>query len=128
MPDISFSDAPEFRLNRQRQLHRGVLLSSPESQGYLQEAQLGRWEKGALAPLPKGASQVEAICQRRKCGLDPWVRKMPWKRKWQPPPVFLPEECHGQRSAVGYSPWGCKEWDTAEPLRTAQEGPQAPLS
>ena len=32
----------------------------------------------------------------------------PWRRKWQPPPVFLPGKSHGQRSLVGYSPWGCK--------------------
>ena len=38
--------------------------------------------------------------------MDPWVRKIPWRRKWQPTPVFLPGECHGQRSLVDYSPWG----------------------
>ena len=42
-------------------------------------------------------------------GFDPCVRKIPWRRKWQPTPVFLPEESHGQRSLVGYSPWGHKE-------------------
>ena len=36
---------------------------------------------------------------------DPRVGKIPWRRKWQPIPVFLPEECHGQRSLAGYSPW-----------------------
>jgi len=40
---------------------------------------------------------------------DPWVRKTPWRRKWQPTPVFLPGESHGQRSLAGYSPWGHKE-------------------
>ena len=45
---------------------------------------------------------------------DPWVRKLPWRRKKQPTPVFLPGESHGQRSLVGYSPWGCKESDTTE--------------
>ena len=38
----------------------------------------------------------------------------PWSRKWQPTPVFLPGESHGQRSLAGYSPWGCKESDTIE--------------
>ena len=42
---------------------------------------------------------------------DPWVRKIPWRRKWQPIPVFLPGESHGQRSLASYSPWGCKELD-----------------
>ena len=40
--------------------------------------------------------------------------KIPWRKKWQPTPVFLPGEFHGQRSLVGYSPWGCKESDTTE--------------
>ena len=42
---------------------------------------------------------------------DPWVRKTPWRRKWQPTPVFLPGESHGQRSLAGYNPWGCTESD-----------------
>ena len=45
---------------------------------------------------------------RRRLGFDPWVRKIPWRRKWQPTPVFLPGESHGQRSLEGYSPWGRK--------------------
>ena len=45
---------------------------------------------------------------------DPRVGKIPWRRAWQPTPVFLPGESHGQRSLVGYSPWGCKELDTTE--------------
>ena len=49
-------------------------------------------------------------------GLDPWVGKIPWRRKWQPTPVFLPGESHGRRSQVGYSPWGCKESDMTERL------------
>ena len=42
-------------------------------------------------------------------GSDPWVRKIPWRRKWQPTPVFLPGEFHAQRNLVGYSPWDHKE-------------------
>jgi len=48
----------------------------------------------------------------KRRGFNLWVRKIPWRRKWQPTPVFLPEEFHGQRSLVGYSPWDCKELDT----------------
>ena len=40
-----------------------------------------------------------------------WVGKSLWRRKWQPTPVNSPGESHGQRSLVGYSPWGCKESD-----------------
>ena len=43
--------------------------------------------------------------------LDPWVRKIPWRRKWQPASEFLPAESHGQRSLAGYSPQGGKEVD-----------------
>ena len=50
---------------------------------------------------------------------DPWVRKIPWRRKWQPTPVSLPGNCHGQRSLAGYSPWGRKESDMAEQLSTS---------
>ena len=42
----------------------------------------------------------------------------PWRRKWQPTPVFLPGKFHGQRSLVGYSPWGCKELDMTEHTHT----------
>ena len=44
------------------------------------------------------------------------VRKIPWRRKWQPTPVFLPGEFHGQRSLADYSPWVPKESDTTEQL------------
>ena len=59
--------------------------------------------------LPWWLSGKESPCQRRRLRLDPWVRKIAWKRKWQPTPVFLPGESHGQRSLAGYSPWGSKE-------------------
>ena len=49
-------------------------------------------------------------------GFNPWVGKIPWRRKWQPTPVFLPGESHGRRRLVGYSPRGCKELDTTERL------------
>ena len=48
--------------------------------------------------------------------IGPWVGKIPWRREWLPTLVFLPGEFHGQRSLVGYSPWGGKESDTTERL------------
>ena len=48
----------------------------------------------------------ESACQCRRHRFGPWVGKIPWKRKWQPTLVLLPRESHGQRSLVGYSPWG----------------------
>ena len=68
-----------------------------------------------LSQLPM---QLRTCLQCRRPGFDPWVRKIPWRRKWQPTPVFLPGESHGQRSLAGYSPWGRKESDTTEPLST----------
>ena len=56
-------------------------------------------------------------CPRRKhkrLRFDPWVGKIPWSRKWQPAPVFLPGEFCGQESLVGYSPGDVKESDTTE--------------
>ena len=47
---------------------------------------------------------------------DPWVRKIPWRRKWQPTPVLLLGKLHGWRSLVGYSQWGRKELDTTDQL------------
>ena len=55
-----------------------------------------------------GASRVA----QWRHGFDPWVGKMPWRRKWQPTPVILPGKSQEQRSLAGYSPWGRKEWDT----------------
>ena len=57
--------------------------------------------------LPANARDI------RDVGLTP-DGKIPWRRKWQLTPVFLPGESHGQRSLVGYSPWGHKESDTTE--------------
>jgi len=53
-----------------------------------------------------GASSKEHTCQCRRhkrCGFDAWIRKIPWRRKWQPTSVFLPGESHGQRSLAGYT-------------------------
>ena len=57
------------------------------------------------------ASQVALILKNplpmrrhKRCGFDSWVGKIPWRRKWLPPPVFLPGESHGQRSLANYSP------------------------
>ena len=49
-----------------------------------------------------------------KLGFDPWVGKIPWRRAWQPTPVFLSRESLGEMSLVGYSPWGHKELGTTE--------------
>ena len=68
-----------------------------------------------LAAAAHQASGKDPSCYRRRwktCGFDPWVGKIPWRRKWQPTPVFLPRQSHGQRSSVDYSPLVHKESET----------------
>ena len=55
----------------------------------------------------------------RRCRFHPWIKKIPWSRKWQPTPVFLSGKFHIQRSLVGYSPCGHKESDMTEQLRSS---------
>ena len=67
--------------------------------------------------FPGGASGKETACQCRRCKrcrFDLWVWKIPWRRAWQPTPVFLPGEAHGQRSLVGYSLYDRKESNVTE--------------
>ena len=60
------------------------------------------------------------VAQTLKClstmrpGFNSWVRKISWRRKGHPTPVFLPGESHGWRNLIGYSPWGCKKSDVTE--------------
>ena len=61
------------------------------------------------------------VQEMQEIRLDPSVGRIPWRRKWQPTPVFLPGESHGQGSLAGYSPWGHKELDTTECTFTATE-------
>ena len=71
---------------------------------------------GPLSRLPRWLGGKEFTWQCRRCrrrGFNPWVRMIPWSRKWQPIPVFLPGKSHGQR-LVGCSPWDCKESDMTE--------------
>ena len=60
---------------------------------------------------------ARSICRRGR--FDPWVGKIPARRKWQYTPVFLPGESHRRRSLVGYSPWDRKESDTTEQLNNS---------
>ena len=73
---------------------------------FLSDEWLHRWHNGKDSAYQ---------CRRHKrCGLDPWVGKIPRRRKWQPTPVFLPAKSHRQRILAGYSQWSCKESDTTE--------------
>ena len=62
------------------------------------------------------AQTVKRLPTMRETWVRSWIGKIPWRRKWQPTPVFLPGKSHGLRSLVGYSPRGRKESDTTERL------------
>ena len=75
------------------------------------QTQLSDWttkkQQIVICGLPSGTSGKEPACQCRrykKCALESWVRKIPWRRVWQPTPVFLPGKWHGQRSLAAYGP------------------------
>ena len=97
-------------------------------QGLYQSREVGRggiWEGGSQGKgymYIDSASLVAQMLKRlsavRETWFDPWVRKIPWRSKWQPSPVLLPGKSHRRRSLVGYSPWGCKESDTTEQLHS----------
>ena len=112
-------------------VRRGALQRTPQfpdtspQAGHLQVRNLITWFLNCLLVFdlptsifmegfPGGASGQEPFCQLRRGGFDPWVGKIHWRRVWQPNPVFLPEEGHGQRSLEGYSPWGHKESEMTE--------------
>ena len=90
---------------RGQELYRDA--SSHNMSGAIHEAsQVAQWN-----PLPMQETQR---CMRHR--FDPWLRKIPWRREWLPTPGFLPGEFHGQRSLMGYRPWGHKELDITEQL------------
>ena len=77
------------------------------------------WEDQVLEP----SSQI----MQNQPGFDSWVKKTPWRREWQPTPVFLPGKFHGQRSLAGYSPWSHKESDMTEHACTEPHSQADPI-
>ena len=73
----------------------------------------GRERESLTSPV---AQTVKRLPTMWETAFDPWVGKILWRRKWPPTPVLLPGKSYGQRSLVGYSPWGCKESDMTEQL------------
>ena len=72
--------------------------------------------KTIVCGLPWWLRWLRVCLQCGRPGFHPWVRKIPWRREWQPTPVFWPGELHRQRSLAGYSPWDCKESGMTEQL------------
>ena len=65
------------------------------------------------------AQMVKNLPAMQDTSFNPWVRKIPWRREWQPTRALLPGKSHGQRSLEGYSPWGHQESETTEQLTLA---------
>ena len=96
---------------------------------------VGRVEIDIFTGFPRWRSVKEPACQCRGpgcrvgwgwgCGwgavFHPWIRKFPWRRKWQPTLVFLPGKSHEQKRLAGYSPWGCKVSDMTEYSQTCMQ-------
>jgi len=79
------------------------------------------WLSLTYCGFPVGASGKEPTCQcrRTKRGrFDPWMGKIPWRREWQPTPVFLPGKSHGQRSLAGTVDGVAKSWTQLKQLST----------
>ena len=81
------------------------------------------WCRGEVLPGELSWQRVYLQCRRPQ--FNPWAGKIPWRRAWQPTPVFLPGDSHAQRSLGGYSPWGPKEPDPTERLSAAQHSPSS---
>ena len=100
-----------------------LFTSSPEPLQKARKRSNQNWAEGSVERrlqnlgFPGGSEVKVSACNGRRPKFDPWVGKIPWKRKWQPTPVFLPGESHGRRSLVGYSPQGRKKSDTTERLQ-----------
>ena len=62
-------------------------------------------------PSSSAVKNLSPYTRGKRSKFNLWVGKIPWRRAWQPTPVFLPEKYHRQRSLAGYSPWGHKELD-----------------
>ena len=79
------------------------------------ETILNRHQLYLTSGFPGGSEVKVSACSVGDLGSIPGSgRKIPWRRNWQPTPVFLPGESHGRRSLVGYSPRGRKESDVTE--------------
>ena len=73
-----------------------------------------------LDDFSHGSDGKEICLQCGRPGFNPWIGKLPWRKEWQPTPIFLPGEFHGQRTLAGYSPRCCKELDMTEWLTQVQ--------
>ena len=120
-----------WSLGQEDPLEKGTSIHSPilawrilqtEEPGELQPGELQRvrhdWATNTTTTTKTSlmGQMVKNLPVRQETWFNPWVRKIPWRREWQSIPEFLPGEFHGQKSLVGYNPWGHKESDMTEQL------------
>ena len=100
-------------------MHKAILLKHPHIKHTRHEDHCHLWTIIHKVPgLPWWLSSKKSACPYSRQRFDPWVGKSPWRRKWQPTPLFLPRKSSGQGSLAGYSPCGRKDSDTAEHAQT----------
>ena len=97
-----------MRKERQRESVGGALFKLQVPSGLLAKRKVATRHSPASPLLCFPGVSVIKNLPASSGGFNPWVGKIPWRRKWQPTPVFLPGNSHGQRSLAGYSPWGHK--------------------
>ena len=120
---VTYLWGPEVKRSSYRNLTASAMeLSTFLHEGYfpscalfcnIDKINVSRWFSG---------KESSCQCRRlRRCGFNPWVRKIPWRKKWQPTPVLLPGKSmnRGAKQAT-YSPWGCGESDMTELPKHAQ--------
>ena len=98
----SSRDLPDRRLSVGKRMEIGRMIMQADTECTRRASQVAQWQK---IPL-----------RSRRLGLHPWVGKIPWRRKWQPTPVFLPGKSHGQRSQLTKVHRVTKEMDSTEGL------------
>ena len=108
---VAYQAPPSMGFSRQDN-RSGVPLPSPALHFTFQLKDLQLKDCFLKKHFPWWLSSKESTCQFRRHGFNPWIGKIPWRRKWQLMPVFLPGKPHGQRSLEGHSPWGYKQLDT----------------
>ena len=93
----------EFRVSQESDMTERLTNDAGTTIILMQKRESEIWPLFIPYRFPRWLSGKESACQCRRHGFHPWVRKIPWRRKCQPTPVFLPGEFHGQRSLAGYS-------------------------
>ena len=99
-----------------KSLSRVRLFATPWTAAYQAPPPMGFARQEYWSGVPSPSPSTWQCWRQKRWEFHPWVGKIPWERKWQSTPVFLPEKSHGWRRLLGCSPWGCEESDTTKRL------------